>query len=499
MPKVRRAGRMRLVALASCCAGLAIGAVGVGLGAGAAAPAPAPQAQPALDWLAGQLAANGGSLPPSFGAGTDWGLTADAVLAFTSAGRATDPAAVTATDLLTANAAAFTTWSSGGATVRDAGATGKLVLALRSMGRPATAQGVDLEAELRSLMETSGAQAGRFSDDVPDPAWNASNGFGQSLSMLGLALTPGGIPAPSVTFLLAQQCPAGGFRLNYLATAGCTDDAQADTDATALALSALLAVSPRSTDVATALDRGTSWVLARQAADGSFTGTGPTAGANANSTGLISQYLRAAGRTQAADLGAAWIVGCCQLTTANASGTPAAGQVGAIGYGPTALSAALVDGVTTQTGDQWRRTTSQAVLALGLAPYGPVDVAPLAPSPTTTSTGPTGTSTTVTSTTVTSTTTDPTSTTSTTTPTTSSSIPASTTTASVQGQQLVDSGIDIDGGSYSAGGTSGGSSSGSGSALAITGGDPAPLLTAAILLLALGAVLSTTTERRGRP
>src|SRR4051794_8092775 len=74
-------------------------------GAGAAAPAPSAAATVALDWQAAQLMANGGTMPGFMPGMTDWGLTADAVLAFAAAGRTTDPAAVAATDALAANAA----------------------------------------------------------------------------------------------------------------------------------------------------------------------------------------------------------------------------------------------------------------------------------------------------------------------------------------------------------------------------------------------------------
>lgn len=378
-PVPRPAGpRRSVVASVAGCAALLVSFL-CGTGAGAAAPTPSRQATAALDWLSARMAANGSTVPGFTPGSTDWGLTADAVLALVAAGRATGRAAVDATDRLTADASTFTTWTWNGFVVRDAGATGKAVLALRSMGRPATAAGVDLEAELRSLMRTTGAQAGRFSDRVPEPTADAANGVGQAESMMALALTSGGVPAPSVAFLLRQQCADGGFRLTYGTSAGCSGTDVSDTDATAVSLQALLSV-PRTTEVATALRRGADWLLSKQGADGSFGGTGPTAAANTNSTGLIGQFLRAAGETAAADRAAAWITSCCQLTDANAPGTAAAADIGAIAYSPAALSAALAHGITTRSADQWYRTGTQAVLALGLAPYGRQDVEPITPS-----------------------------------------------------------------------------------------------------------------------
>jgi hypothetical protein len=479
---------MRWTAVVTCAAGLVLGVAGGMLGAGAAAPAPSPQAHPALDWLADQMAANGGTIPGFAAGSTDWGLTADAILAFAAAGRSTDAAAVTATDELTAHASEFTTWTTGPDTVRDAGATAKTVLALRSSGRIATAQGVDLEAALRSLLVTSGPRTGRFADLVGDPTWDAANGFAQSLSIMALSLTDAGVPDSAVAYLLLQQCPAGGFRLDLSGPAGCESDSNADTDATALALQALLGVD-RTPAVGAALAEGTAWLLGRQGSDGSFGGAGPTAAPNANSTGLAAQYLRAAGLTDAADRAAGWITGCCQLTSPGADGTPAASDVGAIGYNGTARDAALAGGLGT-TVDQWRRTTAQAVLALGLSPYGPQDVDPLPPVATTTSTSTSTTS----STSTTTTTTSPADTTSTVPGPTATTDTGPTNTdpnasPAVEGEQL-SSGAS---GSAAGGGTSG--SAGASSGLARTGEDPVLLLGTAVLLIAVGAVLATASRR----
>ncbi|HMX66130.1 MAG TPA: terpene cyclase/mutase family protein [Microthrixaceae bacterium] len=477
--------------------GLVLGLLGT-VRSGAATPTsprPTAEATAALDWLAGQITSHGGALPGPVAGTPDWGLTADAVLAFASAGRSTDPAAVAATDQLVAHAADFTTYTSVGVTVRVAGPTAKVLLVALSTGRSATVGGVDLDAALRGLMRSSGPQTGRFADGAPDPTWDGSNGFGQSLAMLALARTDRGVPAPAVEFLLAQQCPAGGFRLNYGTAAGCGTDAEADSDATAVSLQALLAVE-RSPDVLAALERGTAWLRSRQGAEGSFGGTGPTAAPNANSTGMIAQFLRAAGDTTAADRAAGWIAACCQLSAQNATGTPASGHIGAIGYDPAARTSALADGIGAGVSDQWRRTTTQAVLAFGLAPYGP-PVEPLPPTGPTTSAP--GSSSTIPTTSPSSTT--PSSTTpSDTTP--SNTAPSSTVAGvelgpatqatapvSVQSEQL-----DAE---AAAAGTSPTSGSVQGSSLARTGTDSRWLLTAALVLLGSGAALATAERREG--
>ena len=348
--------------------------------------APTSAATTALDWLADELDANGGSIPGFTDGSSDWGLTADAVLAFTAAGRGDDAAATTATDLLAADAATYTTWAPSMPEVRVAGPTAKLLLVLRTMERSPVADGVDLDAALRASILTEGPQAGRLADRVPDPSWDASNGFGQALGVLALTMGDGA-PAPTLDFLLAQQCPSGGFRLTYGNDAGCASDDAADPDATALALQALLA-QERTTPIAGALEAGTAWLLGRQGLDGSFGGAGPTAAANTNSTGLIAQFLRAAGQPAPAEAAANWITSTSQLTDQLAAGTAAANDVGAIAYNPAGRAAALRDGITAQTADQWRRATTQAVLALGLAPFGPSDVTPLPPAEPTPTTAP---------------------------------------------------------------------------------------------------------------
>ncbi len=370
------------------------------------------------------------------------------------------------------------------------------------MGLSSMAGGVDQQAALRSLMQTSGAQAGRFSDDVPGRQWDTSNGFSQAMSMLGLALTADGIPAPAVTFLAAQQCPAGGFRLTYGSAAGCTDDAAADTDASALSIMALLNAAPRTSQLTAVLQKATQWLANRQAADGSFGGTGPAAAANANSSGLVAQALRAAGLSGPADAAASWIASCCQLSTANATGTPAAPNVGAIAYNPAGRSAALTSGITAQAGDQWRRSTTQAILAFGLSPYGPHDVAPIVTPPTSTTSSTTS-STSTTSTTSSTSTTSTTSSTSTTS--TTSTPPSSTSTSPGQSSQPESSqpqDAQVEAAQVGADGPAASPDTPSGSSaaakLATTGGDPIALLALAVMLLSIGAALSTADRRRRR-
>lgn len=343
------------------------------------AAAPRPEVAAALTWLEGELAAE--HAVPGFAPGSpDWGLTADAVLALAAGGRGTSAEAVATTDNLLDHVSDYATWDDLGPEypgVRAAGALAKLLLAAEVQGvdDPAATDGFDLEVEVRATMQTVGAQAGRFSDVNPHFPGDNSNGFGQALAVLGLSYTDGGVPAPAVRFLLAQQCADGGFRLFYDAGAACPAGGLADTDATAVAVMALLVVD-RTPAVRSSLVEALAWLEGEQDASGGWGGTGPTAGLNTNSTGLIAQALRAAGRTGAADGGATWTAGLA-LTSTEVAGTPAAAEVGAIAYDAGAKAAALADGITNR--DQWRRATPQAVLALGLPDYGSIGRAPAEP------------------------------------------------------------------------------------------------------------------------
>lgn len=376
---MRPSTRVVAVALVSIVLGL------VGAPGSAPAPvgaAPDPVAAAALGWLEEELGANDHAMPGFVPGSPDWGLTADAVLALAAGGRGVGAEAVATTAHLLDHVSEYATWDDFGPEypgVVAAGAMAKLHLVAEVQGvdDAEATDGFDLEAEVRATMQATGAEAGRFSDVNPHFPGDASNLFGQSLAVLALSFTDDGVPAPAVAFLLAQQCPAGGFRLTFPTTAGCTDDGAADTDATAMAVQALLVVD-RTPAVRQALIEALAWFEARQDPSGAFGGTGPTAGVNTNSTGLIAAALRAAGRTDAADDAAAWVA-TMALTPANTGTGPAAGDVGAIAYDAGARDTAVAEGIDDLGRDQWRRSTPQAVLALGLPDLGSIGRAPAEP------------------------------------------------------------------------------------------------------------------------
>jgi hypothetical protein len=420
-----------------------------------AAAVPA-SATAAASWLGSQITANGGSLPGFVGA--DVGLTEDAVLAMTAAGQGESDAARAATAEIASHITDFVSFDNFGVPdVHLAGPLAKSLLLAAVQGADQTSfGGRNLETELRGTLTASGTSKGRFSDQGTT---DTSNGFSQAIAILALLRTNGGVPADAVTYLLAQQCPSGAFRLFYDTGTSCTDDSQADTDATGLAVQALAAL-PATAPVTAAIGDAATWLQGKQnPTTGSFNGSGPTDVPNTNSTGLATAALRLAGANTAADKGQAYIE-AQQLSTGSGAG--------AIGYDPAAKAAATGGTIGSSDLDQWRRATSQALLGLGIPSYGQIVAVPTAPttSPTTSpTTCPT-----------TSPTTSPTSTTST----TSGSVTVSATSAT----------------GASSGPTVLGENSSAVSGLAATGGVPAGLVLFGLLALLLGIGITVAATDR---
>ena len=343
---------------------------GVSLAAAARTASTTTHAAAATTWLAAELTRSGGSMPGFTAGSPDVGLTEDVVLALTAGGAGEGAPARTATAQVAAHVADFVSYDSLGTAfpgVRLAGPMAKSMLVAEVQGGdPKTFGGWDLEGDLRALMVTTGPTAGRFADKnafSPD----ASNGFGQALALIALQRTKDGVPSDAIGFLLAQQCPAGGFRLFYDSGATCAADAETDTDATSLAVEALQVVD-QTTAVKAASAKAVTWLLGHQdGPTGSFSGTGPTATPNTNSTGVAAAALRAVGEAAAADQAAGYVA-ALQL----GSGPDA----GAIGYDHDAVVAAPGGTITDNSRDQWRRATAQGVLALGLPGYGAIVAVP---------------------------------------------------------------------------------------------------------------------------
>lgn len=336
---------------------LAVGA-GATLTLAATVPASAATtatANKAIDWLEGQMTANGhhlvsGYTPEggSFTTFADTGLTIDALLAVAGAGRSSDTEAQATKAWVLDNASDYVSGANGGdaADSRYAGALGKLLLFAKVTGvSGASIDGINVEADLRSLMDDTG----RFNDR--SDFGNYSNGVGQAFDILGLARTTEGAPSKAVDFLVLQQCPNGSFRVQ-VATTPCTDNTKGDLDGTSFALMALDSV-PSSTAVDAAYDKGLDFLLAKQNENASF-------GDNANSTGLAAAVLRAAGDAPDANDAAAFVK-TVQLTSG--------ANNGAILVDADSHDAAVSDGLDTQGKTLAARSTAQGVLALGLPAY----------------------------------------------------------------------------------------------------------------------------------
>ena len=247
-------------------------------------------ARRAANWIAAEYAADDSQFEAFLP-----GVLADIVYALAVAGT-NQNVANAATDQLAASAAGYI----GAPGALRPGAAGKVVLTAVVQRRdPATfVPGRNVEAELRAAMG-SGATAGRFADDT----------FNQSLAILGLAASDGGVPGAAATWLVSKQCPAGDF--TYAGTCPGGDDQ----DTTALAAQALFAAGRNA-----AAAKAVNWLAAQQNPDGSF----GSYGANANTTGVAAQALRAGGKVAAADKAAGFIATKLQFA-AGAGGGDAGG------------------------------------------------------------------------------------------------------------------------------------------------------------------------------
>jgi len=332
--------------------------------AAAAAPTtPGPAVTAAATWLTQQLAEGQGLMPGLTAGVPDVGLTSDTLLSLVAAGQRDEPGFATSLAAVAGHLSGYASFPTGNTTALLAGPLAKtLFLAQVSGADPTSFGGVDLPATVRSLLTPSGANAGRFSDRGTGS--DTSNGFSQSFAILGLNRQPGGVPDSAVSFLLAQQCPSGAFRLFYDTPGGCRDNSQADPDATSAtiqALTALMTTNPGVSAITTARTSAAQWLAGRQQSDGGLGGAGPTAGENANTTALAAIAYRETGLTSAAGAAQRYVA-ALQLT----GGTDA----GAVAYNPAALSPiGRIGSIPSTDEDQWRRSTSQAILAFGLPGY----------------------------------------------------------------------------------------------------------------------------------
>ncbi len=316
------------------------------------APAPAVAALAAADdiaaagFIARTLAAGGDHYVYPNSTFFDGGNTIDAFIALSAVG--TEPAQAGATLAYLEGHVDDYIGSFGEA---YAGPLAKTLLAVVvAGGNPRAFGGHDLVAELRALETTKG----RFSDQ--STYGDYSNTIGQSLALIGLARAGQGVNVGSVELLLSRQCADGGFSGSLAAADGCVSDS----DATAFAVQALLALGDATLcngDLGGSAGRAAAGVTAGldrlediQGATGGFTSA--DGAVNANTTGVAAQALTAGGRPAAAADAVAFINGLQYLDPA----VPA--LLGGIAFSTDTRS-------TTVPSDSDLRATPQA--ALGLA------------------------------------------------------------------------------------------------------------------------------------
>jgi len=284
---------------------------------------------------------------------TDWGLTVDTYFALVAADNRPRQAR---TVIRTVSATVRKYVSFDGDFF--AGAVAKTLLARRVAGLDPSIEGASLD--LRRKLQNLVAPSGRAKDSGDS---DFSNTIGQSFAVLALARS-GGVPPRVVDYLAKQQCRSGGFRLD-MRDQRCRRG-PVEVDATAYALQALVRARAQGRELPRGAVRdAAAFLLGRQSDNGSFGGSGPTAGPNTNSTGLAAQALDAVGRDKAAANAARWIAGL-QLTGRNTRGTPARRDLGAVAYDRADFRLARDEGITRNKRDTWRRSTPQAVA--GFAP-----------------------------------------------------------------------------------------------------------------------------------
>ena len=345
--------------------------------------APSAQADPAKDpigvnagasWLESQL--TNGIVHNTQYNFDDYGLSIDVGMALKAVGGHAGTVSAIATALAPGAHDNYYTSTFQGVTTTYAGSVAKMALYAQQAGASATNYGgQDLITLLAGRVATASPIIGRIED--------VNNSFGDS-NVLGQAYAVAALhnagstskEADALSFLLDQQCPNGGFRLSFTASKtasgqSCTDNAQAQIDATSVALIELKAINSSASPVTTAITNATAYLVGEQQLSGAWGGDPGGAAANANATGLAAWAL---GDTAESADGAAWLRDhqatfydyCDALKT----------DVGTVAYSDSSLASGRIDGINAPTQDQFRRAAAQAVPGLQ---YLDADTTPSAP------------------------------------------------------------------------------------------------------------------------
>lgn len=325
-----------------------------------ASAALAPEARSASTWAVGQL--DDGVVHNDQYDFTDVGLSLDMLLALQELG-----ARPAFRELIVEAVEQHADGYVGTGTDSYAAQLGKVLTAVQQAGvRPNQYGAGGYLTRLKERVRPAGKQAGRAVDASQFGNYTRTIGQSYVVQAFALARQPRYLRL-TTQFLLKQQCPGGWFRegvesSDFTCATGRREGRSAPSvDATAIAVMGLQAarrhgVKGLGDDIRDAL----RWLANRQATNGSFTGNGV---ANANSTGLATWVLADSAYERAALRGARWLR-TLQVSSADAQGSPLAGEVGAVAYDAAALRAGSSDGITTESRDQWRRATAQAMVGL---------------------------------------------------------------------------------------------------------------------------------------
>ena len=240
--------------------------------------------------------------------GTDYGLTIDTGLALATVGDNAGVSTIsTALQPELADYIGAGTEIYGGATAKSA------VFARAAKGNPTSYGGFNLVTRLEGQVADAGSpQPGRLSDT--SSFGDFTNVVGQSFAVRALEEAKSKEADAAMTFLLAQQCTSGYFRLNLNkpadATQGCVEGAAgstADPDVTALAVINLVESRATGQNVKDALTKAGTWLASKQRKSGAFRGGTSTAVVNANSTSVAGYALGLLKNRDAAMRAATWV------------------------------------------------------------------------------------------------------------------------------------------------------------------------------------------------
>ena len=339
-------------------------ATGALIATGVAGPAQAAPDDLSGSWLTRQL--TNGVVHNDFYAFDDYGLTADVAFALKYIGGQGD----SVRRIRTALAQHVDEWTTYAGDVY-AGSTAKAVVLAETTGAdPRAFGGVNLVTRLNRRVSMTAPTVGRIQDK--SATGDNANAIGQALAARGLSVAHSRKADEAVRFLLEQQCSAGYFRLDFAPKtrqdqtcdgARRLSERAPDTDVTAIAVLSLKAVPHKTQAVRSAIADAIAWLKRRQQDNGSFGGGTATEASNSNSTGLAGWALGEVGACGAAQQAAHWVRNL--QVSGDVSGTPLAGERGAIAYDRAAFRAAKADGIGQAERDQWRRATSQAAPSLG--------------------------------------------------------------------------------------------------------------------------------------